>query len=724
MTENPFYRLAPFIQEYIWANKWTELRSIQVEACEAIFDTSNHVLLASGTASGKTEAAFLPVLTELLEKPSSSIGILYIGPLKALINDQFFRLEGLLKEADYPVWAWHGDISASKKKQAIKQAKGVLQITPESLEGFLMNRAGELQRLFGDLRFVIIDEIHAFMASDRGRQILCQLSRLEQLTKQTPRRIGLSATLGDYAEAEDWLAGETEIAVTTINDYSNKRNLKLALMHYEIEELSDNVENVSEQKGINAFHDHVYDHTLDQKSLIFVNRRGTAEEIILNLKARAKQNSTDDIYFAHHGSISASYREDAEKAMRHPERPACTAATLTLELGIDLGHLKRVLQIESSASVSSFVQRLGRTGRRGEPGEMLFYTFEKDLGDDAQLPDRLPWDLLQSIAIIQLYIEEKWIEPIEAPQLPFSLLYHQTMSMLVQYGELSPPELAQRVLTLPPFKDIGKSYFKTFLKYLLEIDHLEWTETKKLLIGLTGEKIVGNWRFLAVFEDNAGYKVVFGTQEIGTLPSPPGIGIIFALAGRAWKVTDLDEKRKIIFVEITKGKSKTLWSGGGASLHDRIAERMKQVLEEDGLYPYLQAEAVIRLEEARAFSKKKELTKFLIHEKSEEQCWVLPWKGSQTVMSALEIMKIQFDKDLTTGGAPYYFAIKRSKQNVRESLADIPTKTQVENAVPVSVPFSTGKFDPFLPEGFVREAFLKDGLRLDRGLELIKRVDF
>jgi ATP-dependent Lhr-like helicase len=227
-----FGRLSPFIQDYIYTHRWDELREIQVEACKVIFDSDNHLLLASGTASGKTEAAFLPVLTDITNNPSSSIAVLYIAPIKALINDQFVRLNDLLKEADIPVWHWHGDVSPTHKKRMLNNPTGILQITPESLENMLLNKGNELIRLFHDLRYVIIDEVHSFMSSDRGMQILCQLERLHWHTKVQPRRIGLSATLGDYSLAEKWLASGTDRRVSTPTVNMGSKNIRLAVEHF------------------------------------------------------------------------------------------------------------------------------------------------------------------------------------------------------------------------------------------------------------------------------------------------------------------------------------------------------------------------------------------------------------------------------------------------------------------------------------------------------------
>src|SRR5258708_4793714 len=224
MSEQPFSRLAPFIQEYLYRSGWVELRDIQIQATQAILDTSGHVLISSSTASGKTEAAFLPIITRLYNDPPKSIGVIYIGPLKALLNDQFHRLQSLLEQASIPVQNWHGDVTQSRKQSFFRQAQGILQITPESLEAMLMQHQSELQRLFSDLRFVVIDEVHAFMSNDRGQQIICQLQRLARLQATPPRRIGLSATLGDAQVAMQWLGSGTEMPVRLIADSASHRD--------------------------------------------------------------------------------------------------------------------------------------------------------------------------------------------------------------------------------------------------------------------------------------------------------------------------------------------------------------------------------------------------------------------------------------------------------------------------------------------------------------------
>ena len=193
-----FSRFPDFIKEFIYRNNWSELRDIQLDAAKVIFDTESNLLLSSSTASGKTEAAFFPIITDILSHPecAESISVLYVAPLKSLINDQFSRLDELLDMTGITVTHWHGDVSASHKSKLLKNPEGILQITPESLESMLMNRANDIPRLFANLRFVVIDEIHSLIGSDRGNQVICHLSRISRLIGHSPRRIGLSATIG------------------------------------------------------------------------------------------------------------------------------------------------------------------------------------------------------------------------------------------------------------------------------------------------------------------------------------------------------------------------------------------------------------------------------------------------------------------------------------------------------------------------------------------------
>ena len=208
-AEYIFDRFPSFIKEFIYSHSWESLRDVQIAAAETLFETDNNLLLTSSTASGKTEAAFFPILTELYENPPTSIGVLYIAPLKSLINDQFYRIEELLDETEIKVTHWHGDVAQSKKRKLLDCPEGILQITPESLEAMLINRHNDIKRLFGDLRYVVLDEVHTLTGTDRGNQIICQLKRIEQVIGKSPRRVGLSATVGQPDAVARWLSEGT-----------------------------------------------------------------------------------------------------------------------------------------------------------------------------------------------------------------------------------------------------------------------------------------------------------------------------------------------------------------------------------------------------------------------------------------------------------------------------------------------------------------------------------
>ncbi|MFN6498256.1 MAG: DEAD/DEAH box helicase [Nostoc sp. DedQUE01] len=711
---NAFNRLAPFIQEYIYHHQWTELRPVQIAACQVIFDTDAHLLVAAATAAGKTEAAFLPVLTLLHTYPANTIGALYISPIKALINDQFERLNDLLKEADIPVWHWHGDVSQTRKNKLLKNPQGILQITPESLESLLINKNNDLLRLFGDLRFVIIDEIHAFMGSERGCQIICQLQRLAQITEKQPRRIGLSATLGDYSLAEEWLRCGTDKPVITPKIDGIKRQIKLAVEHFYINDEVDESE-------ATAYEQYIFNLSKSRKCLIFANNRTRTESIIASLRKIATEQKLPDIYHVHHGSISASLRQAAENAMREPNNPAVTAATLTLELGIDIGHLERVIQLDSPLSVASFLQRLGRSGRRGEAADMRFICTEEEPLSEASLPEQIPWQLLQCIAIIQLYVEEKWIEPIKPIKYPLSLLYHQTMSILTATGEISPNVLAKQIFSLPPFAAISQEDFRLLLRYLIDIGHIQQTEQGKLILGLAGEKVVRRFQFYAVFAEQKEYIVKHGTTEIGSIAAPVPVGNQFALAGRTWEVVEVDFKKRAIVVKQAEGKASIYWRGGGGSIHRKVLQRMRQVLFEDVEYSYLQKNALQRLQTVRQLVRRVGLEKQNILELEKGKCCIFPWMGTVGYRTLERLLNSWCRESLeikSIGGvSPYYLTIKLGKGKFEFLAHEIASlceqRISAEDLVSNSEAPEIQKYDEFIPHPLLRKAFINDYLDME-----------
>lgn len=718
------------------------MRAVQIDACKVIFDTNAHLLLAASTASGKTEAAFLPIITLLHEEPPATVGVLYIGPTKALINDQFLRLDDLLKEADIPVWHWHGDVSQSHKAKLLKRPGGILQITPESLESLLINKSGELVRLFGDLRFIVIDEVHVFMGSDRGRQVLCQLMRLARFGRTEPRRIGLSATLGDYSLAEAWLRAGTKSEVITPRIDGGQQKIRIAVEHFFIEPQKGLKEGSSQEKGKglpshtdlagsaeeksvkppgSPYYRYIFDVSRARKCLIFANNRSETESVVASLRQIAEAERLPDIYHVHHGSIAAPLREAAETAMRESMSPAITAATVTLELGIDIGQLERVVQLDAPHSVASFLQRLGRSGRRGNPSEMWFVCSEDAPTGKELLPFQIPWHLLQCVAIIQLYIEERFIEAIQPTKYPFSLLYHQTMSTLASTGELSPAALAQRVLTLSPFRHVSQDDFRELLLHLLKIDHIQKTDERGLIIGLAGETVVRNFRFYAVFPDNEEYSVREESREIGSIIMPPPPGERFILAGKSWEVQDIDLKRKTVFVKPVKGKANIHWHGSGGTICTRIIQRMRQVLLEDTEYGYLQKQARERIASARKLARSAGVDRSNILPLGQNTCCLFPWLGT-IAFRTLERWICHAAKEelgiMSTGGiSPYFLTVQLKKpamEKLRHRIIAMPTEeVKGEDLVGEAEVLQIQKYDEFVPAALLRKTFAADCLDVE-----------
>ncbi|WP_248548682.1 DEAD/DEAH box helicase [Paenibacillus odorifer] len=727
MSDNPFYRLAPFIKEFIYKNRWETLREAQVDACRVLFDTPHHLLIASGTASGKTEAAFFPALTELYERPSGSVGILYIAPLKALINDQFTRLNDLLREGNIPVWHWHGDVPQADKTKLVQNPSGVLQITPESLEGLLMNRPNAIPALFHDLRFIVIDEVHAFMGADRGIQVLSQLARISRMAGCRPRRIGLSATLSDYASVTEWLAAHTRESVE-VSAPQGGRKLRLSVEHFSFPDARDEVQAEHLERAKQSYYDFIYDHTHLKKALIFTNSRSDAETATLEMRRTAAKRDERDVFHVHHGSISAMLREETEAALRQGTGPAVAAATLTLELGIDLGELERVLQVGAPYSCASFVQRLGRSGRRGDAAsEMIFVTPEEE-DEEAQLPARMPWTLLRAIAVIELYVREKWVEPLVVRQLPVGLLYHQTMSILKSMGEAEPDDLKEAVLSLPSFKTIDPTDYDIFMTYMLGMGQIEKMDEGSLIIGMAGEKIVNNFRFYAVFKDDEEHVVYNGTEEIGSITTVPPPGYCFTLAGKLWKVEEVDNRHKAVYVKTSRGKVDTLWLGAGGDVHTRIMNKIREILGATSLYPYLAPSAAARLERARRLAKESGMLVRSVMPAGGDSMFILPWAGSRQFRTLERLLKNNLKSPLGLRSIvpmePYYMVVagKTDAETLEaEIIAESMAATDPLSLLsPDEAPY-LGKYDEFIPHELLRKAFSLDGLDVPGLIEVLKQ---
>ncbi len=698
---------------------------MQNAAADAIFNSEDHVLLSASTASGKTEAAFFPILSLLDENPSASVGVLYIAPLKALINDQFLRLDELCREAGIPVTRWHGDVSQSKKRKLMKKPQGILQITPESLESLLINKHMEIPSLFHDLRFIVIDEVHSLLRGDRGLQTFCLIERLSRLAGCNPRRIGLSATIGNPEEAGRFLAAGSDRKTVIPRFEGGKEVWRLSMEHFFNTDPQADAgrETEREESAIEPPTDtapaladpgigYIFEHTRGKKCLIFTNSREECESVCQFLRRYCEENHEPERFLIHHGNLSASYRESAEEEMKDDDSLQSVCATATLELGIDIGKLERAFQIDAPFTVSGFLQRMGRTGRRGNPAEMWFVMRENHPEPRAMIPERIPWYLIQGIALVQLYIEERFVEPPKTDRLPFSLLYHQTMSTLASGGEMTPAELASRILTLSVFHRITKEDFRLLLLHLLEIDHINRTENGGLIVGLTGERIINNHKFYAVFQENIEYTVRSGSEELGTLVKPPPVGEKIAIAGRVWVVEEVDHKRREVLCTLVKGNIPAYFGDCAGDIHTRILERMYYVLAEEKSYPYLMRHAVARLQDARELFRNSGIGRRPLLNLGGRMWALFPWLGSYAFLALERFLKVRCGTRLGLKGLspsrPYYmqFTLEVGEADFYRIVAEEAAKEfdPLELVYPNENPVFE-KYDEYVPEALVRKGF-------------------
>ncbi|MBI3244516.1 MAG: DEAD/DEAH box helicase [Chloroflexi bacterium] len=681
----PFSRLAPFLREFVYAEAWDDLRPIQIEAIEAIFDGNGDVLIAAGTASGKTEAAFLPILSLLHAEPFGSVRALYVGPLKALINDQFERLELLCQQGGIPVHRWHGDVAASRKSDLLETPGGVLQITPESIESLFVNKSGKLAALFGGLRFIVVDEVHSFLESDRGAQLRCQLERLSEYAQSRPRRVGLSATVGDFEAAKRWLNPIQPDQVQLINPPGVAASIKFSHLHFAADEIPPEL--VAD----------LYTLTRDRKTLIFCNSRAEVETITADLNALCRRDKREERYLPHHGSISKEVREEAEARMQDKHHLASVVCTSTLELGIDIGRLDLVAQVNSTHSVMSFVQRLGRSGRRpGAQRIMQVYTVEPSARSSY---DRIPFNLLKALAVSELFAEG-WIEPPTASARPYNVLYQQLLSRLVERHGSSPRDLVGFFMKSSVFPGVSADDYATLLKHLAKIDHLQQLSDGNLILGLSGERVARSRDFYAVFESAEELEVRHGERVLGRISNSPGLkpGLCLRLAGEMWEVTEVAPARKEVLVTPAASAQPARFApSGGPELHPRLARKAREILLGESVPGYLSPPGQVALAEARQFSKALKLDERQVLGDGVVFLWT-GTRAAQTLRAMLENVGLEVDFI----SFPWMMKVNGDLRAALRRLGESPpTAAELAAGLPLAE-IQTRKFDEFLPESLLR----------------------
>lgn len=595
-----FELLHPMVQRKLWDMKWTALRKIQEDAIEHLLGgTATDCIISSPTASGKTEAAFLPVLSAIADEPSGGVRAIYIGPLKALINDQFGRLEELCTRMEMPVHRWHGDVDEGPRKALLDRPSGVLLITPESLEAMFVLRAPKLAAIFGRLSYVVIDETHAFLGNPRGAQLLSQLHRLRLRTGGDPIRVALSATLGDPAAARRWLRRDGR-PVRLIAASSGGSEIRLRVRGLWRQDV--------EQDGESAEHDPVVAELArsilvacrGKTNLVFANSKGAIEELADELANQARELAIQDSIVVHHGSLSKEERDQAEQKLR-ADRPCTAVCSNTLELGIDIGSIDEVVQVSPPWSVASLVQRLGRSGRREGSARILRALFVEDAPGPADTEwEGLHLSFMRGLATIDL-MGEGCLEPPDVDRANLSTAIQQILSILAETGGVRAHDLRTRLVGSGAFPGLRDVDLVAMLRELGARDLVEQLPDQSLVVGLKGQRIVEHFSFYAAFKAPAELQVVHRERSIGTLPENllPATGEHVILAGRRWRVDDIDADRRKVYVSPSRGRRPPSFSSSRPDTAPSVHARMRTLLANDQRPAYLDETAAEILQHAR-----------------------------------------------------------------------------------------------------------------------------
>ena len=644
-----FDLLARKVQEWIWRNNWRELNDIQEQAIPLLLSEGADVIIAAPTAAGKTEAAFLPLLSRLLSTNRDIAGfeIVYVSPLKALINDQFRRLDDLCEMIDIPVHKWHGDVSNAAKAKARRKPRGVLLITPESLEAMFVLRGLEVPGLFAGVQCVVIDELHAMLDTERGVQLSSLLNRLEIATRKRIRRVGLSATIGDLELASAYLRPERSGEVKIVRSTSQGPEPKLQLMGYVVDgsgAASDKITTPGEiennedralQPTVRAIASHLFRRLRGTNNLIFAGSRRDTELYADRLRQMSERASLPNEFYAHHGNLARDHREFVEERLKGRMEPTTAVCTSTLELGIDIGEVESVAQIGPPFSVASMRQRLGRSGRRaGKAAVMRTYARENALDAGTSPLNDLRLELVQSIAMVELLVQ-RWCEPPKHRALHLSTLVHQILSVIAERGGAKAQIIFEILCRRGPFSVVERGLFVDVLRCLGAGDKpvIEQSPDGTLLLGPTGERLVEHYSFYAVFETPEEYRVVVGGHKLGTLPISFALieDMTIVFSGRRWRVRRVDDSAKAIEVVPDSSGTPPKFEGGGAGdLHDRVAEKMRSVYTGSSVPGYLDPTARALLKEGRAAFRRFGLDESSLVQTGNDKTLIFPWQGTAT----------------------------------------------------------------------------------------------
>ncbi|MFK5915341.1 MAG: DEAD/DEAH box helicase [Woeseiaceae bacterium] len=689
-----FNQLNKGVQRWVWSQNWSELRDIQEQSIEPILEANCDVIISASTAAGKTEAAFLPVLSKLADNPVNGFGVLYISPLKALINDQYRRLQSLGEQLDIPITPWHGDISLSVKQKRRNDPQGVLLITPESLESMLLNQSGWVTKAFPYISHIIIDEFHAFIGTERGRQLQSLMQRLEFILNRVIPRVALSATLGDMQLIGESLRQSEKLPCKIIESNSSHSDLKIQLRGY----IEKAVPAANEPIALEEIISDLYALLRGKSHLVFANSRSRTEEVAAKLSDLCDINTVPNEFFPHHGNLSKELRESLESRLQENKWPTTAVCTMTLELGIDIGNVDSIAQITAPHSVASLRQRLGRSGRRGDAAILRLFILEDEVTSHSSVHDRLRLQVTQCVAMINLLLN-KWYEPASAQEYHLSTLVQQTLSVIGQYGGVRADQLWKLLCDTGPFKKVDQTFYADILRALGKEDLITQMQDGQITLGKIGERVVGHYSFYTAFSTPEEYRLECKGRTLGTIPidNPITIGEHIIFAGQRWEVLDVDPEKKFISLKHAKGGVPPKFDGGGLSIHDMVRKEMRSIYLNKSVPPYLDEKARDLFNEAMdSFeSLGLEHNNFIQQGKT---LYLYPWLGDRTVNTIAALLRMSSLKASTYAGIIDIenCTVDEYRNIVINMIAsEKPTNNQLANNVPDTI---IEKFDIYLPK--------------------------
>ena len=677
-----FDLLAQPIRRWIWKRGWPSLRDIQERAIPYLINTNGDLIIAAPTAGGKTEAAFLPLISKVYTSDKGEgFDLVYVSPLRALINDQFRRLQDLCATLEMPVHPWHGDVSQSVKARARKNPRGILLITPESLEAMFVLRGEEVSRLFAGTQAIVIDELHALLDSERGVHLRSLLNRLELSVGRRIRRVGLSATLGDMALANAYLRPRARKNVRHLVSSSDGQELRVQLRAYIAGRRTERSD--PEDATTRAVGGHIFDKVRGRNNLVFAGSRRSVELYSDLLRGMCEKSNLPNEFFPHHASLSREHRGLVEKRLRQGSLPVTAICTSTLELGIDIGAVECVGQIGAPWSVAALRQRVGRSGRRaGKPAVLRMYSIEPETEADSHPVETFHLGLVRSIAMIDLLVEN-WCEPPRSEALHLSTLTHQILSVIAERGGATAQRLFATLCDRGPFQSVDPALFSQLLRRLGDPDIalIEQAPDGTLLLGREGERIVEHYSFYAVFQTPQEYRVVHDAKTLGTIPvdAPLTEDLTIIFAGRRWRILAVHDGERVIEVVPDHAGKPPRFGGDAGDVHETVVRHMRELLIADILPPYLDDTAVEVLSSARDSYRRSRLDEVPIQPFGGDRHLLAPWTGTvgtaslAIVLACLDCKVSAFDGilEVTSTGSRSTNLI-RKLEDIGDEKVDLP----------------------------------------------------